>query len=829
MKTQSKTNLGGFNLRALKPTILATALTLLAAIPPALLRADPLDSWTARSSPTGQTLCSVAYGVSNYVAVGYGGTVLSSSNGVTWVSRTSGTSLGLYSVTYGSNKFAAVGQIILSSTNGINWTTRDTGSYAFEAVAYVNGGFMTVGDNGVMKVSADGITWSNRNSGTTTTLYGLAYGNGTYVVVGAGGTIRTSPDGLTWTNRTSGTASDLNGVTYGGGLFVAQGNAGVILTSTNGLDWSSRTSGTGQGLATSACGFGWFVIVGMNGTILASTNGTDWVAKSSGTTSLLIGDCAGPDSFGAVGNSGSVIQSGTFPPLGIWPQPKSQTVAVGQTAQFSVGAWGAAPLRFQWRKYTTPLGGETNSTLNLTNVQLATAGDYSVVLTNGSGAVTSGVATLTVAPLLISPQPQDQTLQVGATASFSAGVIGSGTLSYQWRKEGYAIAGATNLTCAITNVQLSDAGAFTFVASNSFGSATSRVARLTVTPYHPMPGILYFKDSTVFSPFDMALFNLGLHYDSFTDVASLNNALNIVTPSSALVIIDAVNNIHDFSALVGFLAQGGRVLLQYWNLGPGSVESAFQVTDYTTLISPLPVYNWGGSPFFDGVTSPLLLYDLVFVDGHTLQAVGNAYAVAGFVSSPTVNQAAVVVGNTNRSIVNGFLGEETSLSVDGVRFAQNEIQFLLVPPAPQPVITFQPQDQALNMFGNANFAVVVSGSGALRYQWFFNQTNALPSATNATLTVTNVQPADAGNYSVVVSNTFGSATSRLAALTIGNAPIPLNIQQLNGTVVLSWSSAAFSLQAAPAADGVYTNVPGATSPYTNAATGSQEFFRLKWN
>jgi hypothetical protein len=66
--------------------------------------------------------------------------------------------------------------------------------------------------------------------------------------------------------------------------------------------------------------------------------------------------------------------------------------------------------------------------------------------------------------------------------------------------------------------------------------------------------------------------------------------------------------------------------------------------------------------------------------------------------------------------VNGFLGEETSLSLDGIRFAQNEIQFLLVPPAPQAVITFQPQDQAVNMFQNANFAVMVTGSGALRYQ-----------------------------------------------------------------------------------------------------------------
>jgi hypothetical protein len=59
--------------------------------------------------------------------------------------------------------------------------------------------------------------------------------------------------------------------------------------------------------------------------------------------------------------------------------------------------------------------------------------------------------------------------------------------------------------------------------------------------------------------------------------------------------------------------------------------------------------------------------------------------------------------------------------------------------------------------------------------------------------------------------------------------IPLNLQLINGTVVLSWSNPTFRLQAAPTVTGVYSNVAGATSPYTNALTGSQEFFRLKWN
>lgn len=57
-------------------------------------------------------------------------------------------------------------------------------------------------------------------------------------------------------------------------------------------------------------------------------------------------------------------------------------------------------------------------------------------------------------------------------------------------------------------------------------------------------------------------------------------------------------------------------------------------------------------------------------------------------------------------------------------------------------------------------------------------------------------------------------------------PIPLNSRRLGESLVLDWHHAAFSLQAAPELNGTYTNVPGATSPYTNPIAGSGTFFRL---
>lgn len=60
-------------------------------------------------------------------------------------------------------------------------------------------------------------------------------------------------------------------------------------------------------------------------------------------------------------------------------------------------------------------------------------------------------------------------------------------------------------------------------------------------------------------------------------------------------------------------------------------------------------------------------------------------------------------------------------------------------------------------------------------------------------------------------------------------PILLHYQHVGNQLVLSWTNAAFGLQAAPAAEGVYTNIPGATTPYTNALSDWQRYFRLKAN
>ena len=86
-----------------------------------------------------------------------------------------------------------------------------------------------------------------------------------------------------------------------------------------------------------------------------------------------------------------------------------------------------------------------------------------------------------------------------------------------------------------------------------------------------------------------------------------------------------------------------------------------------------------------------------------------------------------------------------------------------VAPSP-PVITSQPQNQTAFLGQNVSFEVVASGSG-LSYQWYFGS-SALSGETSSMLDLTNVQYADAGNYSVTVSNEHGVVTSALANLRV---------------------------------------------------------------
>src|SRR5258708_17074764 len=105
-------------------------------------------------------------------------------------------------------------------------------------------------------------------------------------------------------------------------------------------------------------------------------------------------------------------------------QPRSQAVIPYQQAAFGVIASGTAPLSYQWRKDSVPVGGATNDYILVARAQFSDAGVYSVIVSNADGSVTSADAGLTVN----SPKGGDFDYSFGVRTAIDGGV---GSLAVQ--------------------------------------------------------------------------------------------------------------------------------------------------------------------------------------------------------------------------------------------------------------------------------------------------------------------------------------------------------------------------------------------------------------
>jgi Abnormal spindle-like microcephaly-assoc'd, ASPM-SPD-2-Hydin/Immunoglobulin domain len=185
--------------------------------------------------------------------------------------------------------------------------------------------------------------------------------------------------------------------------------------------------------------------------------------------------------------SNSAVLTVNAPPS-ITKQPANQAVLAGQTATFSVTASGTTPLSYQWTKNTLPISGATSASHTIPAASGSDNGSrFAVTVTNLMSSVTSAAATLTVnVPPSITTQPASQTIFVGQTATFSVVAAGTTPLSYQWKKNGTQIEGATLSSYTTPVTTLSNSGtSFSVTLTNAVGSATSTAAIFTVVP--PVP------------------------------------------------------------------------------------------------------------------------------------------------------------------------------------------------------------------------------------------------------------------------------------------------------------------------------------------------------
>jgi hypothetical protein len=234
-------------------------------------------------------------------------------------------------------------------------------------------------------------------------------------------------------------------------------------------------------------------------------------------------------------------------------------------------------------------------------------------------------------------------------------------------------------------------------------------------------------------------------------------------------------------------------------------------------------------PTFPATVAPIgVTTDLNLLGGINLATAGNGNHFRLYDLAPTLtNGTPVLITSTNFATDNentysgtgavDFGGDRVyALSSNNGLLAMQIIPLLVNTP---PTITLQPQPatQSVTAGQSATFTVTATGSPSPNYQWCFNATSIL-GATASSYTRNNAQPADAGSYSVVVTNVAGSVTSSNAILIV-NVPPAITTQPQPGTQsVTVGQSASFTVSATGTAPLSYqwrfngTNLVGATTP-----------------
>ena len=416
-------------------------------------------------------------------------------------------------------------------------------------------------------------------------------------------------------------------------------------------------------------------------------------------------------------------------------QPVGLTNNAGTTAMFTVGANGDAPLSYQWRKNGMNLTNATAPTLVLSNVLSATEGSYTVVVTNSSGAVTSVVARLTVNDPVIQQQPASEAVIEGDPMWFDVVAVGTGPLSYQWRRNGIRlsdgpnIVGTTGDTLIIYEVSNANAGTYSVDVANALGkSVTSAEAILTaIAPpritTQPQSQEVNQGVSVVFIV--VAGGTAPLRYQWFFNYTQpIPGATN-----SYLTLV----NVHpvdegDYTVVVTNQAVGYAAVSQGATLTVDVPPTIVDQPDGETVVE-------GDDVLFSVVADGTDDFDHPM----TYQWRKNGYAIGGETDDTYINYGVTAADAGSYSVkIENVAGEVVST---------NAILTVLIPPT----ITVQPNSKMVLASDMVTFAVKATGTPPLSYQWQFEGED-LAGETNSELTFMAAGLEQNGAYSCVVSN-----------------------------------------------------------------------------
>jgi photosystem II stability/assembly factor-like uncharacterized protein len=439
-------------------------------------------------------------------------------------------------------------------------------------------------------------------------------------------------------------------------------------------------------------------------------------------------------------------------------QPADQSLLQGNPLSLEADASGAPPPDFFWRKNGMPVPHQNIAVFFLDEATVEESGLYSVVASNLMGMVTSRVAVVTVrtaAPRFVQ-QPSSQGTLAGQSAFFSAFAEGGPRPTYQWQFEGRDIPNATSETLYLNSVAPEQAGGYTLLAQNAFGTATSQVATLEVNVQlpsfyqHPRTLLMFIGGSgQLFAGASGAplpqyqwrregvdIPGANQSFLQFTSATEAQAGHYTVTASNVAGVVTSL------VALVTVRAQAPRFTLEPYDQDARAGSEVY--LQAAAEGGPPPGYQW----WFQGQPLP----------GETRQILRLENV------SPAQAGSYFVLASNN-------LGMATS------HVAQ------LVVSAYAPRFLAQPESQVIYAGDDLGLYTSVDSAPLAEYQWFLNDA-AIAGARSYFYYAARAGSAQAGRYWLVASNQLGSATSEVATVTIAFSPPQFELDPVDQIALL---------------------------------------------
>ncbi len=445
-------------------------------------------------------------------------------------------------------------------------------------------------------------------------------------------------------------------------------------------------------------------------------------------------------------------------PACITQPPRGITTPVGSSATFGVGASGAAPVTYQWQFEGVDIPGATNVLLTISNVQPADAGNYRVIVANPEGSVTSQWAALTPGPVMaLGRNLEEQALvPAGLTnpALVACGLYVSTVLTRDGRLSQFGWLDAP--PAGMGQVVAVAAGNGVVVAATDQGWVHAwgfKVGR---------PPPVYVGDVRALAVGDSHC--LALRGDGTVVAWDLPLQAGFVKQESGqtVVPVDLTNAVAIAAGQrhSAALREDGTVVV--WGSltsVPAGLSNVVAIASCASHILALQadgrVTQWGSGVGLNNFPAGLSNVVSVGAGEANSLAVREDGSLALWGAAPG---EIVPAPNALTNVVRAALGYRHMIAILGDG---------------KPVLMVEPFNRRVYAGGELNLHVKAAGDRPLFYQWRFNGVE-IAGATDATLVLTNLPYAAAGEYVCVVSNALGVVTSAVSQVSVSRPPLRLS-------------------------------------------------------